>query len=136
MADLVPVVANVLLATGSPVRTVALGAAVTQMQSVYEDGTNGLKLADASALATATLAGITTTAGEIGQDCIIATEGGNINPGVAVVPGTWYVVSAAAPGGVAPEADLLSTNAASLVGLATTTSNIELAFTKTPTVKA
>ncbi len=136
MVDIVPVVSAVLLADGSPTRTVELGAAVTQMQSVYEDGANGLKLADASALATAKLVGVTTTAGEIDQDCIVATEGGNINPGVAVVPGTWYVVSAAAPGGVAPEADFASSNAASMVGLATTTSNIELAFTKTPTVKA
>lgn len=124
--DLVPVAADVLAgatAKTSENRKMAAGVTGTQGQTVYQDSDLDLNLAKSDAAATAELAGVLLNAASPGQPAKIITEG-DYNPGVAVVPGTLYVVSADAAGGIAPSTDLVSTNLSRALGFATTTSNI------------
>ncbi len=124
--DLVPVVTAVLKGTGAKTltnRVMAAGETAIQGQAVYQDTATDMNLAQSDAAATAELAGVTLNAASPGQPVDVLYEG-NYNPGVAVVPGTMYVLSAAAAGGIAPIDDLVSTNLSRALGFATTTSNI------------
>ena len=124
--DLVPVVTAVLAtatAKTSEKRNMAAGVTGTQGQAVYEDSALNLNLAKADVEATASLSGVLLNAASPGQPVKMITEG-NYNPGVAVVPGTLYAVSAAAAGGIAPSTDLGSGEFPRAIGFATTTSNI------------
>jgi hypothetical protein len=134
MADLVVVPANVLKVAGSPSIEKTAGATITQGQALYDDGANGVKLAQANAVATSKLIGVSLNAGSSGQPIEVLT-GGDYNPGVAVVVGVTYVVSAAAAGGIAPIADLVSTNVSAILGTATTTSNIKLGILNSEVAK-
>lgn len=122
--DIVVVPADVLMVAGSPNREVDAGATLVAGQAVYEDGVNGLKLADADAVGTAEVAGITLNGGADNQPVKIVT-GGDYNPGVAVVVGVVYVLSSTA-GGIAPNVDVGSGKVKVVLGIATTTSNIKL----------
>ncbi len=124
MVDITVVPAAVLMVDGSPTREVDAGETLVAGQTVYEDGVNGLKLADASTVATAKVAGITLNGGGDNQPVKIIT-GGDYNPGVAVVVGVRYVLSATA-GGIAPNVDVGSGEVGVFLGIATTTSNIKL----------
>lgn len=134
MVDLVPVPADVIGVAGSPQRTVKGGETIVAGQGLYEDGANGVKLGKADALTTAKLVGVSENGGDVGQPITFLT-GGNYNPGVAVVIGTTYVLSAAAAGGIAPMADLSSTNISAILGTATTVSNIKIGILNSEVAK-
>jgi len=125
MADIVVVPANVIAGANAKKETKKMAAGATGLQGkvVYKNTNTDLLLAQADAAATAEIAGVLLNAASPGQPAEIITEG-DLNPGVAVVPGTYYVLSAAAAGGIAPIADLASTELARGIGFATTTSNI------------
>ena len=119
---------NVLQATGATTEVVTYGATITQGQAVYLDTTTSTwKLADADAtVLTAAVGGISLTSGVATQKGVICTAG-NINPGATVAIGTAYALDGAGvAGAIAPIADLGSGDWVSILGIATTTSNILL----------
>ena len=134
MADISVTAANVKTVAGSPTRTMTAGATITAGTSLYDDGANGAKLALATAVATGKLVGVALNGGGSGQPISVQT-GGNYNPGVAVVAGTTYVVSANAAGCIAPIADLASTNVSAILGTATSTSNIKIGILNSEVAK-
>lgn len=134
MADLVVVAADVEMVSGSSTRCVLGGGTITAGQGLYEDGANGVKPGQADAVATAKLVGVSLNGGGDDQPIKFITDG-NYNPGVAVVVGTTYVLSAAAAGGIAPIGDLTSTNVSSILGTATTTNNIKLGILNSEVAK-
>jgi hypothetical protein len=122
MADLTVTAASVLLTSGSVESGIA-GAAITAGQALYKDATDSyeLKLAQADGTAAeADAVGIALHAAGAGQPIAYARSGAVINIGATTAKTTTYVVSATA-GGVAPQADLISTQRIVRLGHATAT---------------
>lgn len=137
MADLIVTAASVVKGTGASTATGIAGEAITAGQPLYIDATdNGeLKLADANdTAAKAAIAGIALHAASTGQPITYQTSG-EITIGVTVAVGTLYVVSATA-GGIAPIADLVSTNYVSVIGIAKTAAILTLGLNNTGIQKA
>lgn len=127
MADITVTAANVAAGANASTEIGTAGVTVTAGQLLYKDSTDSshLKLADADASqATAQLVGIALHGSLDGQPLKFQVEG-DCNPGATVAVGTTYVVSGTA-GGIAPIADLASSDYTSILGIATTTSNIEI----------
>ena len=126
MADLVVTAANVIRGTNATIGTGDAGETITAGQSIYKDTTdlNQYKRCDNSAEASARIAGIALHGASDGQP-IQFVIAGDINPGATVTVGEIYVVSTNA-GGIAPEGDLASTEYVSILGIGTTTSNIQM----------
>ncbi len=127
MADLTITAANVVAASTATIdRRYNAGASITAGQSVYLDlATNTWKLADANgAVELTVLGGVALHAASAGQPLAVITDG-DYNPGATVAVGTIYVLSATA-GGIAPSADAVTGWYTSILGVATTTSNIRV----------
>jgi hypothetical protein len=122
MADLTVTAASVLFTSGSKISSYNAGAAVTAGQAVYLDSTTStLKLAQADGTAAeADAVGIALHAAGTGQPLSYAATGSVINIGATTAKTTTYVVSATA-GGIAPQADLISTQRIVRLGHATAT---------------
>lgn len=116
MADLSITASNVAQATGATVdKNYVAGETITAGQALYIKGSDG-KLWKAQADGTseeATVYGIALNGASADQPVAVLT-GGNITIGATIAVGTVYVVSATA-GGIAPWADLVSTNRVSLL---------------------
>lgn len=125
MTDLVVVAASVLRITGTAVK-VTFGATIEQGESVYQDPADGKwKLADADVsaiLAGSTDFGIAMDAGANNQEGLVLKDG-SWDPGVAVVTGQVYVISATA-GGVAPIEDLITDDWVTILGYGNTAGRI------------
>lgn len=104
------------------------GATITAGQPVYLNAaTNRFLLAQSDGTAAeADAKGIALNGAADGQPLKVQTSG-RINPGGTVAVGQVYAVSANA-GGIAPYADLVSTNRVVLLGVGTTTSEIFLSI--------
>lgn len=129
MSDLSITAANVAAGTAAVTVDGTAGATITAGQCVYLDSTTSTyKLCDADSATAAVRApaGVSLNGASSGQPIKIQT-GGNINPGATVVVGQIYVPSATA-GGIAPVTDLTTGWYTSILGVATTTSNIKLAI--------
>lgn len=127
MADLTVTAANVVPASDATIeRNYNAGATVTAGQTVYLDTTtNTWKLADANAsVLTAALGGVALHGAAAGQPLAVITRGG-YNPGATAVVGMIYVLSATA-GGIAPMGDAVTGWYTSILGVATTASNIQV----------
>lgn len=125
MADLSVTAADVVAVSGSTVtEDGTAGATITAGQVVYKDTTdsNKLKLADASAEATAAVCGVAMHGATSGQPLKYAVAGSLTFSTMTV--GETYQVSATA-GAIAPVADI-STNYVSFVGYASTATNLVL----------
>lgn len=120
MADLTITAANVLSGSGSLVAHGTAGASVTAGQVVYLDETaNSYKLADNNS-ATATVRapdGIALHASATGQPIAVHTRG-PITIGATLTPGVVYYLSDT-PGGICPVADLASGEYPTIIGIAT-----------------
>lgn len=128
MADLTITAANVVAADGAVSKQeYVAGATITAGQLVYVDtsASNVLKLAqvDGTALE-ATVKGIALHGASSGQPCVIAVSG-DLNVGATLTVGVIYICSATA-GGICPSADLASSSYCSIVGVATTASNLKM----------
>jgi len=118
MADLVITAANVLEGTQARKQTKTAGASITQGQSVFVDSTDQLQPAQKDVDAgTAAAVGIALGAAEAGQP-VVFQSGGEMDVGSTLVVGETYVVGAAA-GGIAPIADVISTEFSTILGVAT-----------------
>ncbi len=122
--------------SGSLNKDFLAGATVTAGQPVYlNTGTNKwlLALATGSALqaGVGTKYGIAMHAALNGQPLAVMVPGPNsvINPGATVTVGTIYVVSPNNPGGIAPFADLGSTNFIVILGIGASATHIDMGMT-------
>lgn len=137
MADLTITPANVVKGSTANVVNGVAGTTITAGQTVYEDtgDSNKLKLADANnTSATAACKGIALHAALAGQPCAYI-NGGDLGLGAILTVGIIYVLSATA-GGIAPAADLASGWRTTILGVATTTSNLRLGINRTDAVLA
>lgn len=125
MADITVTPANVQPATTTLFKTLTAGGTITAGQVVYENASGQAVAAQANSANTDDILGVALGGASSGQKVTVAI-GGDINPGGTVVVGMAYCLSAAAAGGIAPYADLVSTNFVSFLGIGTTASNIKL----------
>jgi hypothetical protein len=121
MADLVITAANVIKGSGAVLETGTAGASVTAGQVVYLDSaTSTLKLAQCDGTtAEAAVVGVALHAAGTNQP-LTYQKSGTMNIGATTAKTTTYMLSAA-PGGIAPQADLVSTNKIVKIGYATAT---------------
>jgi len=125
MADLTQTAANVKIGAGAVVEAVTCGETVTQGQPAYKKSAdNEHYKADASTEAEAEAVGIFVTPNVDGQPALIQ-KSGQIDLGATLVVGEVYVVSATA-GGIAPESDLGSGHFPTVLGIAISTSLLQL----------
>lgn len=127
MADITVTASSVAKGTDAVLKTVIARVAITAGQSVVLDSTDTqgrYRLADADTAATAGCGGVALDGGAADQPVTIITRG-NYNPGGTVVAGTPYCVSTNA-GGIAPFSDLGQGDYVTLVGMATSTSNVKV----------
>ena len=133
MADYTITPANVKI-SGSNVRTstVQVGEAVTEGQALYLDNASGkYMLADATDTTKALVAGMTLTSADADGYALMQTSR-TYFAGTTLVKGDPVFLSATAGGGdLCPHADLGSGNAVTLIGFASSTSEIELAINPT-----
>ena len=133
MADYTITPANVKI-SGSNVRTstVQVGEAVTEGQALYLDSTTSkYRLADATDTTKALVAGMTLTSADADGYALMQTSR-TYFAGTTLVKGDPVFLSATAGGGdLCPHADLGSGNAVTLIGFASSTSEIELAINPT-----
>jgi hypothetical protein len=129
MADISVVEASVQHVTGAKFLEGVFGETTTSGQTAYLHSTTATSpptygLCDTNGTdELALLAGVFMNGGAAGQPCFVLA-GGDFNPGVAITRGQIYVATAT-PGGIALAADLASGWKTSIVGIATTTSNIK-----------
>ena len=128
MADISQTAASVVAASATPFQDGVAGVTIVAGDVIYKDSTdaNKLKLAVNSAEASAEAVGVALNGGANGQPIRYQT-GGGINPGGTVVVGEVYCVSPQA-GKFAPDADVLTADYRTILGIGTTTSNIAFAI--------
>lgn len=126
MADITVTAGSVIAATGGGTIAVTAGETITAGELVYKDtsDSNKYKKAIVTTAATATLAGIALNGASDGQPLTVQTSG-NVNPGATVIVGEIYIVSNTA-GGIAPEADGVTGDFITTLGVGTTSSNIKI----------
>lgn len=125
--DVTQTPANVLGNAGSPTIKKIAGATLIAGDVVYEDGTNGMKTALADVVATAGVVGICQNGGADNQPVTVQT-GGIINVGATLTLGETYVLSAANAGKIAPVGDIAGTNSPTILGVAISTSLLQLSI--------
>lgn len=126
MVDVVITAANVLRVNGNTQRKNA-GVAITAGDAVYVDGNGVLQLCEKDQTAVeAACAGIALNDAGVGQPVTYAVSG-DVNFGAVLTAGRVYIVGAA-PGAIAPVADIVATNFATVVGIAISTSVLRLAL--------
>lgn len=143
MADISVTAASVAIgASTTPTRVVQYGEAVTQGQPLYRNTTDGKHYrTDANdGVAKAVVAAIALTPGATDAYGLVAlpssTPGQSIiNLGATLAIGTVYAVSANV-GGIAPIADITSTQFVSVLGIATTAALLDFQPSISNTAKA
>lgn len=123
-ADLTITAASVAKSTGAVTSTGEAGATITAGQAVYLASDGQLELADADAVLTAECVGIALHGASTGQP-LTYQRGGRISIGATTTVGQIYVVSTTA-GGIAPYSDLASGDFPTIIGMAPTTSTIDI----------
>ena len=129
MADLSITAANVLAGAGATVARGTAGATITQGQAVYLDASDGKwKLADNNSATAAVRVpgGIALNGASNGQPLAVLTAG-PITIGASLTAGVAYYLSDT-PGGICPVADLASGEYPCLIGMATSSSVINVAI--------
>ncbi len=128
MADYTVTSANVKI-SGQNVRpsTVLVGEAVSEGQYLYLDtATSKYMLADATSSATALVAGVALTSA-VADGYLLMQTSRTYFAGTTLVKGDPVYLSKTASGGnIAPHADLVATNFVTLIGHASSTTEIEL----------
>jgi hypothetical protein len=114
MADLTITAANVTT-TATNQKLGKAGATITAGEGLYQATDGTLHPAKADTTVDAAFVGIALNGGSTGQP-ISYQPSGLVTIGATPVVCTIYVVSAANPGGIAPWADLASTNKLTVIG--------------------
>jgi hypothetical protein len=130
MADLTITAANVAAGATATKETGTAGASITAGQVVYKDSTDAgkFKLADCDSATAAVRSpyGIALHAASSGQPLTVLKEG-PITIGATVAASVAYYLSPNA-GGICPVADLASGDYATIIGLGTSTTVIDVLF--------
>jgi len=134
MADLSITAANVVASAGATVVNGTSGATITAGQTVYLTA-GQYQLAKANAAGTATLAGIALNGASANQPLQVLVSG-SVTIGATVTAGQTYVLSAAVAGNIAPITDLSTGNYVSLLGVATSTTVIQVVLNNSATTHA
>lgn len=129
MANLTITAANVAVNGQARVRIVQVGEAVTQGQPGYRSTDNKYYQADANASASTAAAECVFLTPASTDGYSVAVFEGDYNPGATVTVGTTYVVSAT-KGAICPIADLTTGDYVTIIGTASTASNIPIAFNR------
>ena len=120
-------------ATGAAgVRYAEAGAAITAGQAIYLDSTDGntAKPADANlSSAAAAAVGVSLTGAADGEQVAYVVSG-DFELGGTLVKGTTYILSATA-GGIAPDSDAVSGWYKTILGVASSTTNLTLSVNAT-----
>ncbi len=125
MADLVVVAANVKPASSTVTKKGIAGESISAGQSVFKATDGQIELAEKDLTAAdAAAVGVSLNDAALDQPVEFAITG-DINMGTILAIGQVYIVGAA-PGGIAPEADAAATEFLTVIGVATTTSNLKL----------
>lgn len=128
MADLSITAANVLKDNGAETEHGTAGAAVSAGQTVYRDANGKYQLADSNSatVAARTPRGITLHAAAANQPLAIHKEG-PITIGATLTAGVAYYQSDT-PGGICPVADVGSGEYSTIIGIATSTSVLDVSI--------
>ena len=124
----VTVTAAEVLPTATTEKEVGIaGETLTAGMSVYKKSSdaNAWWKADADTAAEAQAGGIALCGASDGQYVVVATDG-DIDPGFTCTVGETYIVAADVAGGIAPIGDLLAGDYATILGVATSASNLKL----------
>lgn len=127
MADITVTATSVVKGSGATIATnETFGETVTAGQAVYKSTTDGLiyKSDANSAAAAKTVYGVALNGGAVSQPASVLTAG-PITIGATVAVGTIYVLSGTA-GGIAPHGDLASGMTTCIIGVATSTTVINV----------
>lgn len=128
MADLTVTPANVQPGASAVTKRGIAGEAINAGQAVFVATDGGIELAEHDVdAATAAIVGVALNDAATGQPIEYAVTG-DIDMGAIMTIGQVYIVGAGA-GGIAPEADAGAGDFVSIVGVATTTSNLKLGLT-------
>ena len=125
MADLTITAANVIAATGAAISSGIAGEAITAGQALYKDAADSNKLKGAqhdSTEAIAECVGIALNSAADDQPVSYITRG-TLALGSILTAGVTYVVGAGA-GGIAPDADVGSSDYKTVLGVALSASNL------------
>ena len=131
MADLTISSTTVVPSSTAVLTQLTSGATISAGDAVYVDATdsNKVKLAQADGTAEeAAVYGIASCDASAGQPVVIVRKDTNLAIGATVAVGDFYVVSAT-PGGICPNADLITDDYFSIVGWTVSTSAIACDFT-------
>lgn len=134
MADITITAASVLPGTNSTWEWGTAGATITQGKALYFDATvNKWKLADnddaSATVRMSSKGGIALNAASDGQPLAVL-RAGSITIGATLTAGAPYYLSATA-GGICPAADLVTGKTVVLLGMATSTSVLNVAINYT-----
>lgn len=126
MVDLVVTAANVAKSGQASIETGTAGATITAGQTVYKDAaTNTFKLSDSNAAGLQAVYGIALHGSLNGQPLTVVKSDPAFVPGATLVAGTAYYLSET-PGGIQPAADLTTGETVVLLGIAKSTSVLNL----------
>ena len=137
MVDYSVTAANVRIGANATIQRGTAGGAITAGQAIRVSS-NALVTAQADSAANSTdFSGVALNGAALGQpvNYVDIKLGGEYNPGATGVVGDVVVLSAANAGGIAPVADLASTNAALIIGIFVTTTSIRLVYSGDSVVK-
>jgi hypothetical protein len=135
MADYSVTAASVVKTANTAISEGIAGGTITAGMAVYIDTADSskLKACDADVSATSVAAGIALHGAANGQPLKYATSG-NLTFNTAFTTGDVVCVSTTA-GGIAPYADLASGDFVTVLGIATSTSNLRLQINASETAK-
>lgn len=135
MADFSVTAASVVKTANTAISEGIAGGTLTAGQAVYIDTSDSSKLkgCDADASASSVAAGITLHGASSGQPIKYATSG-NLTFNAAFAAGDCVCVSTTV-GGLAPYADLASGDFVTVVGIATSTTNLKIQINASETAK-
>lgn len=125
MADIAITAANCVGDGSSPRETGTAGVAVTAGQAVYMDtSVNKYKLSDSNLAGAKTVRGIALNNAALNQPLVVQ-KSGPITIGGTLVKGTTYCQSTTA-GGICPQADITTGGDVVILGVATSTTSMNL----------
>lgn len=137
MAALSQTAANVAAGSGSVRQAGTFGGTITAGMPIYRDAgdSNKLKAARANATGTASVVGISLNGGANGQPGNYQSSG-QINLGATLAVGETYCVSDAVAGQIVPIGDLGSGDYVTILGVAISTSLLQLDIHNSGVAKA
>ena len=126
MADLTQTPANVVKSSGSDIG-VSGAETIVAGDVCYRDSSDQAALAQADVVATAGAFGFALGGGGADQPIRFQTDGA-INVGATLTLGETYMLSAANPGKIAPVGDIVATNSPTILGVAISTSLLQISI--------